>query len=136
MYVNGIAKLNADGTPDETINGFNSKGGFSYIYEDGTPGSSYVMTLATDGISLFAGGTFKHYGVISGAEEANMLAKLSLSDGTLDTAFSQASGLEQAVSSLLISGDSLYVGGQFTKYRGQNASYLMRLNKSTGAQLE
>lgn len=136
MYVNGIAKLNADGTPDETIDGFNSKGGFSYTYEDGTPGSSFVMTLATDGISLFAGGTFKHYGVISGAEEANMLAKLSLSDGTLDTAFSQASGLEQEVSSLLISGDSLYVGGQFTKYRGQNASYLMRLNKSTGAQLE
>lgn len=120
-----IAKINATtGVQDTTFsppsdNGFNNT----------------VYAVAVHGDSAFVGGSFDAY---RSTLEIGYVAKLSLADGALDTVFTAPgsnSGFSYTVYALTMSGGSLYAGGEFFGYRGDDsaANYLAKLNPATGA---
>ena len=61
------------------------------------------------------------------------LAKVDLTSGDLDTTFTQSAGANGGVYALAISGGSLYVGGQFSTYRGAPANKLAKVDPISGA---
>jgi hypothetical protein len=98
-----------------------------------------VSALAVFADSVFAGGAFSAYRGVPGA--ANHLAKLDRLAGSLDTTFSPPGGngfsagsADATVEALAIYGDTLYVGGAFTHYRGAApANGIAKLDANTGA---
>ncbi|MDB6106708.1 MAG: hypothetical protein JWO52_6707 [Gammaproteobacteria bacterium] len=91
-----------------------------------------VNTLAAFGSALYVGGDFQTYGGLP----AQNLAKVDLATGVLDTSFTQASGIGTAgqfVSTLLVSGTKLFVGGNFTTYRGVAGPGLIKVDAASGA---
>ncbi len=118
----GLAKISkVDGALDTTFTqatGFNM--GISAVHVSG-------------GFVYAGGGNATTYrGTVHGK-----LAKLSITDGTLDTTFSQSSGFANGmggtVSNILSDNNHIYVSGGFTSYRGSGILGLVRLNKTTGA---
>ncbi|MCM2278901.1 MAG: hypothetical protein NDJ89_12570 [Oligoflexia bacterium] len=126
---NGLAKLDpASGAIDTAFSPVGaSANGFDYT----------VKALASDGAALYVGGGFNAYRGV--ASSANRLAKLDLATGAIDTTFSPvgafANGFDADVNALIINGSSLYVGGQFTDYKGvsRSANYLAKLDLASGA---
>ena len=119
-----VAKLDlSDGTLDTTFSPPGSNGFGATVYD-----------LAVSGLSLYVGGAFTSYRGVANA--ARRVAKLDLSDGTLDTTFSPpaANGFNNGVYALAVAGASLYVGGEFTDYRGVvgSANYVAKLNLTSG----
>ncbi len=90
-----------------------------------------VAALAVSGNSIYAAGAFTHY---KGAS-ANRIAKIDATTCALDTTFSPPAnnGFPSLVLALGISGTSIYVGGQFTTYRGVSANRIAKLDLTTGA---
>ena len=64
------------------------------------------------------------------------ILKIKKSDCALDTTFTQSTGFDNAVTALAVSGNSLYVGGKFSSYRGlvimNNANYFESVDLITG----
>jgi len=89
-----------------------------------------VEVLLVHGDSLYVGGSFTEFR----GTPAAALAKIDLLTGELDTAFTQAIGLNSGsyVLALLMTNNSLYVGGFFTTYRGATANRLMKIDPGTG----
>ena len=115
---NNIVKIDqSTGARDST---FTQSTGFDYP----------VTSLATDGTSLFVGGKFTTY---RGTNVQN-IAKLDLSNGNLVNPFhATQTGFNDVVSSLAINGSSLYVGGNFTTYRGNsNVQRLAKIDTTSG----
>jgi hypothetical protein len=93
-----------------------------------------VTSLTLKGDALYVGGLFAAYG----GTPAVALAKLSASTGALDTTFTQASGFTGLagipfpfplqVNALALSSDSLYVAGNFVKYRGVTQDLVAKLD--------
>ena len=116
-YSNGLIRLNSDGTVD---NAFNVGRGF---------GGDIVnsISLATDGSGdLYVGGRFSAYNGIG----SNRLIRLN-SDGSVDTAFDVGSGFNESINCIRLAADGsgkLYVGGEFTAYKGTDSNGLIRLN--------
>lgn len=96
----------------------------------GNPKIANVVSLATDGTSLFVGGDFSSYR----GQPAFGLAKLDLTTGNLDQTFTQPIGFNNAVGPIVASADALYVYGFYSSYRGTNAtkSFPLKLNTRTG----
>jgi hypothetical protein len=100
----------------------------------------WSLDLSSDGTILYVGGAFTTYR--GGANSARSIAKLSTSDGSLDTTFHTASSAQGfggcfgscSVNSLALSSDgsTLYVGGQFSAYRGVAANNIAKLSTSNG----
>lgn len=111
-YRNRIARLNDDGSLDETFN----------------PGigSNDVITgfrLQSNGKILIAG-EFTSYNNI----ESNYIARLN-SDGTLDDTFDSGLELNSKVNSIAVQpDDKILVAGQFRKYNGENFPGFARLH--------
>lgn len=115
-----IALLDSNGLPEISFSQQTATNGFN----------NTVSALATDGTSLFVGGSFTTY---RGAP-ANRIAKLSIA-GVLDTAFSPATGANGAnnvVSALFYSAGSIYLGGTFTQYRGTAANRVTQVDALSG----
>ena len=91
-------------------------------------GTALPRAYAYSGSTLYVGGDFTHYR----GTPAQRLAKVALSTGTLDTTFTQGSGMNVSVYALAISGQSLYAGGNFWNYRGQDAQRLAKIDLSSG----
>ncbi|OFZ85158.1 MAG: hypothetical protein A2603_06300 [Bdellovibrionales bacterium RIFOXYD1_FULL_55_31] len=97
---------------------------------------SAVNALVAAGSSIYAAGTFTAYKAV--ANSASRIAKLDLTTGAIDTTFSpvgvNANGFGSTVYALATSGSSLYVGGQFTAYKGvaNSAKYLAKLDLTSG----
>lgn len=123
---NRIAKLNlTTGAIDTTfLNAGSTNNGFD---------SGVVYTVFASGSNLYVGGNFTNYG----GQSANRIAKLDATTYALDTTFSPSAsnGFNNAVNALVISGTSIYVGGNFTDYKGvaTSANALAKLNLTTGA---
>ncbi len=101
----------------------------SAAFVSSTSNGGLVSTLAISGTSLYIGGQFRTY---RGAP-AQLLAKVDLATGNLDTTFTQTTGMNwSVVRALAVSGSSVYVGGNFTIYRGTPAERLARINLTTG----
>lgn len=117
---NRIAKISASGDLDLT---FNPQSGGNGL--DNTV-LALTKTGSGAGTSIFVGGQFTAYRGV--ASSSLRLAKLDV-NGVLDTAFTlQSSGMSSTVRALLIEGSNLYVGGEFTTYRGSTANRLAKLN--------
>ena len=86
-----------------------------------------VLTLLTVGNSIYVGGEFTQYRGLT----ANYIAKLNLPNCELDTTFSPTlnNGFNNSVSAITTSGSDLYVGGNFTSYRGGAVGSANRIAK-------
>jgi uncharacterized delta-60 repeat protein len=110
-FMNGIIRLNIDGTFDTTFNygspGFNSGAQVNTI------------SLQPDG-KILVGGIFNGYTDASTSNSPNYICRLN-TDGTYDTTFNSggpgSSGTDAAVNSITIDPlDRMLVGGIFTTY--------------------
>ena len=109
---NRIARLNTDGTLDTSFD----------------PGSGFnappqVITLDSTG-KLYVGGQFTTYNVVA----ANNIIKLN-TDGTKDATFDNTTGFNSTVNDIkLDSLGGIYVGGNFTLYKGVTNNCIIKLN--------
>jgi uncharacterized delta-60 repeat protein len=116
--VNGIARLNADGTVDSTFNS-----------GTGTDGSIVSIVLQSDGKAL-VGGWFT---TINGTSRHG-IARLN-TDGGLDNTFDAGTGGKRGFSvgrvwSVALQPDSkVLVGGAFTTFNGTTRNLIARLNE-------
>lgn len=121
-----LAKLNTTtGALDPTFNSINGASGGP---------NNYVLTMATDGIDLFIGGTFTMY---RGSANGRGVAKVNMNDGTMVTAFNNTGwtggGL---VNAILYDSSYLFIGGTFTNYRSNSMGSMLAKVSSTDGTLE
>ena len=108
----GMAKISTiDGTLDSTFN-------------TGTGFNGSVNGLVVGGTSVYLAGSFTTYQ----GQPAVRVAKIDATSGALDSAFTQATGLDNTAGTLVSNGTSLFAGGVFRTYRGQLVSNLAKLN--------
>lgn len=116
--VNGIVRLNSDGSIDPT---FNSGTGFSITQVED-------VLIQPDG-KIYVGGLFTSYN----GTTANALIRLN-SDGSIDNTFNTGTGFGGGVvlnPSMIFDADyNLVIGGTFTSYNGVSALRVARI--STG----
>ncbi|MEJ2622109.1 MAG: hypothetical protein P8163_18210 [Candidatus Thiodiazotropha sp.] len=130
--VNGLIRLNNDGTVDTA---FNVGSGFDYSASDILDYMIGSISPAVDGSGdLYVGGRFNTYNGIG----SNGLIRLN-SDGTVDTALNVDGGFDYtpgvsvdylvySISPLTDGSGDLYVGGMFNLYNGISSNRLIRLN--------
>jgi uncharacterized delta-60 repeat protein len=113
-WVAGIARLNTNGTLDDT-------------FVTGTGFNDYVSTtsIQSDG-KIIIGGSFTTFNGIA----RNRIARLN-SNGTLDTNFSPTTGADKDVNTTSIQSDGkIIIGGLFTTYNGISRIRIARLNSN------
>ncbi|MBX2945600.1 MAG: T9SS type A sorting domain-containing protein [Cyclobacteriaceae bacterium] len=110
----GIARLNPDGSLDET---FNPGSGFDYVVQ--------CMVVQPDG-KVIVGGYFTEY---NGAP-VNRIARLN-TDGTLDLSFNPGEGSNDGVRLLgLLKDGKIIAAGSFTEFDGHPRKQLVRLTSN------
>ena len=117
---NRIARLNADGTLDQSFNPGTGCNGEFFSY---TP--TYVRALAVqkDG-KILAGGNFLTYNGIS----RKALVRIN-ADGSIDKSFNVGNGFDAPVFSIALQPDGkILVGGNFTMYNGVSRVRIARLH--------
>lgn len=118
----------------DTFNGDLDK---DFNIPDGPDHQVAALAISADGSTLYAGGYWTSYrsSGLSGLY-GRYLVKIDTTTGAMDTVnFNTTPGPNYFVYALALSADgaSLYVGGQFTDYRGDtNAKYLAKVNAATG----
>jgi len=113
----GLARL--DATTGAIDTGFGQPGDF-----DGD-----VSAIAQSDGWLYVGGDFRHY---RGAS-AYGLAKINVANASLDTTFTQSTGINGAPITLAFSGSNVVAGGQFSAYRGTPLRHLAKMNMASDA---
>ena len=112
ITINRIARLNIDGTLDNTFN-------------SGSGSNNKINTVAiqTDG-KIVIGGTFTSYN----GTTVNRIARLNI-DGSLDNTFNTSSGFNGTINKVAIqTNGKIYTGGGFTTYNGTTVNRIARLN--------
>jgi uncharacterized delta-60 repeat protein len=111
VTANYIIRLNPDGTKDT---GFDNDTAFD---------SSVTSIQLDSNGKIYAGGVFTSY---KGVTE-NYIIRLN-PDGTEDVGFDNTTGFGAPVNVIVIdSNGKIYVGGDFTSYKGTTANYIIRL---------
>jgi uncharacterized delta-60 repeat protein len=111
ITINRIARLNNDGTLDNT---FNPGSGASHSIES--------IAIQSDG-KIIIGGFFTSYNGTS----INRIARVN-SDGTLDTSFNPGTGTTNGVVTITIQNDGkIIIGGDFTSYNGTARNNIARI---------
>jgi uncharacterized delta-60 repeat protein len=108
-----LVKIKPDGSPDPT---FSTNPGFNLN----------VLSVLAMGEKVYVGGAFTSYA----GQPVGRIVRLD-ADGAIDASFDTGTGFNDEVSFLADAGDQsgdIYVGGNFTQYNGQPATYLIRLN--------
>jgi uncharacterized delta-60 repeat protein len=117
--IDGIARLNSDGTIDMT---FQPKTMVNTNSGTNQKGIINIMTPQSDG-KIFIGGYLTSYDGIA----RNNIALLN-SDGTLDTTFDMGTGANSTVENILIQPDrKILVAGWFITYNGNPVGRITRL---------
>jgi uncharacterized delta-60 repeat protein len=120
VTVNGIVRLNSDGTRD-TIFTTNTGTGFDYFDVDYR--EVYPIAIQSDG-KIICGGFFTTFNETT----INRIVRLN-SDGTRDTTISISTGFDSDVNSIAIQSDGKIVcGGGFTTFNGVTVNCIVRLN--------
>jgi uncharacterized delta-60 repeat protein len=116
---NGIARVNADGSPDAT---FVVGTGLSNTFNPNLI-TANALAIQSDG-KILVGGNFTHYNGLAG----NNIVRLN-SNGSPDVTFMSGTGANGAVYSILIQSDGkIIIAGDFTSYNGTNIKKIARLN--------
>ena len=111
-YSPGIARLNANGTIDNTFNVGN-----------GVNSSVKTISIQSDGKIIIAGNFTSYKGIAR-----NRIARLN-PNGTLDTSFDPSTGANGIVYTTAIQNDGkIIIGGSFTSYNGIARYEIARLN--------
>jgi hypothetical protein len=121
LSVGKVAKIDATTCVLDTV--FTAGGGF------GQDLGETVNALAISGTSLYVLGNLDSY---RGASIFG-LVKLDTTSGVADPAFVVASFPNAGVSSMVVAGAALYVGGYFTQFGGVTVPYVAKLNAASGA---
>ena len=109
--INRIARLNADGSLDNT-----------FIPGSGASSTINTMAVQADG-KILIGGQFTSYSGYSRPRVARLLP-----DGGIDTGFIVGTGASGGLDCILPTpGGQVYIGGYFTSYNGASANSLARL---------
>ncbi|MGW8184632.1 MAG: Ig-like domain-containing protein [Candidatus Moraniibacteriota bacterium] len=120
VTVNGIARINTDGTLDTS---FNSGTGIAHSYTVYSEPTIDAVALQPDG-KIVIGGWFESYN----GTARNYIARLN-TDGTLDTSFNPGTGTDDSVDAIVLQSDGkIIIGGWFQSYNGTNRSCVARLN--------
>ena len=137
LYAGGDFAGSNGGTAGSTLIKVNLSTGTSTSLYGLTTSPGAVYTIASQSGYLFVGGTMS--GWKSGSSlSANYkyLVKVDWNAGVLDTNFNLANNYpNNTVRALSLSsdGNSLFIGGDFTQYRGDaKGSYLAKVNASSG----
>lgn len=109
---NYIARLQEDGTLDNTFN-----------VGTGANGIIYALAVLSDG-KIMIGGDFTEYN----GTVRNRLARLN-ADGTLDTNFNPGVGANGSARAIALQSDGrIIIGGAFTQYNGTGRNRVARVN--------
>jgi uncharacterized delta-60 repeat protein len=112
IAINGIARLNTDGSLDTT---FNPGTGFN--------GRIFSMAIQPDG-KIIVGGDFTSFN----GTARNRIARLN-SDGSIDTSFNIGSGSSNIVYTTTLQSDGkIILGGWFANFNGIGRNRIARLN--------
>lgn len=110
--VNGIARLNTDGTLDNT---FNTGSGFEHAV--------YSINIQSDEKIIVQGQLISYNGAT-----VKQIVRLN-TDGTLDTSFNVGGGVSHGINSLALqSNDKIVIGGNFEYFDGTPVNRIARLN--------
>jgi uncharacterized delta-60 repeat protein len=110
--INGIARLNSDGSLDTS---FNPGSGADDVVR--------AVALQPDG-KVIIGGDFNNYNGVARARIARLNA-----DGSPDTSFNPGSGVDNSITALALQPDGkIFIAGDFTNYNGTSRSRIARLN--------
>ncbi len=110
--INRIARLNADGTLDN-----------SFAIGTGASGIVYTTAIQSDG-KIMIGGNFNSYNGTGRSSIARLNA-----DGTVDNSFAVGTGANSSVVTTAIQSDGkIIIGGGFNSYYGTVRNYIARLN--------
>jgi hypothetical protein len=101
-------------------------GNIDTAFVPGLNGSVNALEAASDGQSVFVGGTF----TTANGTTVNRLTKLNVADGQRVTAFSANTTAQ--VRDLALRGGRLFVGGDFGTIKGQSRSRLAAVNETSG----
>jgi uncharacterized delta-60 repeat protein len=101
---NALARLNADGSLDETFNA-------------NSLNATLILATAarTDGKVLVAGSF------------SGRIARLN-TDGSIDATFTPGTGANASIRDIKVSGDKIFIGGDFTSFNGTALNRIARLN--------
>jgi len=120
LIANRVAKVHRDtGALDQTISPQSGDNG----------AANTVLAIALDGRDVYIGGSFTAYRTLV----ANRLAKIDGITGALDTSFNPGTGgngVNNNVRSLAINATHLFVGGDFTTYRGTTVNRLTKISRA------
>ena len=112
-----LIKLNKNGVKDDSFNV-----GTGFTNSTTNPHIHSLLILSDDRVLI--GGEFATYD----GNSASNIVRLN-PDGTMDQSFATGSGFNERVQSIVLQPDGkMLVGGQFTSYNLEPASYLVRLN--------
>jgi uncharacterized delta-60 repeat protein len=115
---NSIARLNADGTLDATLN---SGTGASGVVNTTTVVNTTILQSDS---KIIIGGNFTTYNGIT----RNNIARLNV-DGMLDATFNPGTGTDNVVNTTALQSDGkIIIGGNFTTYNGTAKNRIARLN--------
>ncbi len=110
--VNRIARLNSDGTVDN-----------SFVAGNGASANVRKAVVQTDG-KIVIGGEFTTFNTVS----KNRIVRLN-SDGSMDASFIPGTGADSTIVALAIKSDGkIIIGGDFSFYDGTSRNYFARLN--------
>jgi hypothetical protein len=90
-----------------------------------------INAMVQVGNAIYVTGPFLRYR----GQSANHIAKIDITSCALDTTFSPSAnnGFDADTRTMIARGNSIYVGGLFTTYRGASANYVAKLDATTGA---
>lgn len=117
-----IIRLNEDGSIDTVFNTTDLSGGPEGYGFRSTPVRTDVVALQSDG-KLIVIGDFINYNYVT----KNKIIRLTTT-GTIDNTFNSGTGFDARASALRINADdTIWVGGQFTTYKGAPANGIIKL---------
>ncbi len=117
--INGIARLNADGTLDNT---FDPGDGVAGIVQ-GQQYHVYAIVVQPDG-KIILGGAFHNFDNTS----RDRIVRLN-ADGSLDATFDPGNGADGTIRAMELQNDGkLIIGGSFNYYNGSSTPFIARIN--------
>jgi len=124
-----IIKLDSSGNK---INSFDNTTGFRVGTSTSTSFGVNSLSLSPDETKLYCGGSFTTYK--SPTVNANRIARLNTSDGSLDTSFDMTVGFDSTVLKIYSSNSGVFVGGSFASALNNTRNRFVKL--TTGGTID